>query len=57
MVARVITKTTAPPIPTEVDNLFDTPRNGQIPRNWAKTMLLTKIAEMIIMMYSMSDPI
>jgi hypothetical protein len=52
MVARVITKTTAPPIPTDVESLLETPRNGQIPRNCANTMLFTKIAEIMIMMYS-----
>ena len=36
-----ITKTTAPPIPTDELILLDTPRNEQIPRNWDSTKLLT----------------
>ena len=45
MVASVITKSTALPIPMEVDILLETPTNGQIPRNCANTILLTKMAE------------
>ena len=50
MVASVITKHTAPDIPTAVLSLEDTPRKGQIPRNWLRTMLLTNIAEMMMKM-------
>lgn len=40
------------PIPMAVSTFFDTPRNGQIPRNCDKTMLLTNIAEININKYS-----
>ena len=40
--AITITKTTAPPIPTDELILFDTPRNEQIPRNCDSTKLLTR---------------
>lgn len=53
-VARAITKMTAAPIPKEVEIRVDTPKKGQIPRNWVKTMLFTNIAEMINRMYSMA---
>lgn len=53
MVARIITKVTAPVIPTAVDTFFDTPRKGQIPRNCANTTLLTNMADIIIKIYSM----
>ena len=33
MVAKVKTKAMAPPIPMAVSIFFDTPKNGQIPRN------------------------
>ena len=36
-----ITKITAPPIPAAVSVFFETPRKGQIPRNWLNTTLLT----------------
>ena len=51
-VARVITKHTAMDMPVAVDSLFDTPRNGQIPRNWDRTILLTNIAAINIRKYS-----
>ena len=35
-----ITKITAPPIPAAVSVFFETPRKGQIPRNWLNTTLL-----------------
>ena len=38
--AIVITNITAPPIPAAVLTFFETPRKGQIPRNWLKTTLL-----------------
>jgi hypothetical protein len=47
-VASVITKHTAIDIPVAVLSLFDTPRNGQIPRNCESRILFTNIAEMII---------
>ena len=47
-VARVMTKTTAPAIPVAVEILLETPRKGQVPRNWASITLLTNIAEMIM---------
>ena len=43
MEANVITKTTAAPIPAAVSTFLDTPRKGQIPRNWLNTTLLTNI--------------
>ena len=49
-----MTKQTAIDMPVAVDSLLETPRYGQIPRNCARTMLLTKIAEMIIRKYSIS---
>ncbi len=47
-----MTNTTAAPMPSEVFTLFDTPRNGHMPRNWASTTLLTKIAPIMIAKYS-----
>jgi hypothetical protein len=41
-------------MPVAVDSLLETPRKGQIPRNWARTILLTKIAEIIIRKYSIA---
>ena len=37
----VITKITAPPMPAAVSVLLETPRKGQIPRNWLSTTLFT----------------
>ena len=51
-VARIITKVTAPVIPKAVETFLDTPRNGQIPKNCASTMLLTKTAAINIKIYS-----
>jgi hypothetical protein len=53
MVAMTITKVTAPAIPIAVEMRFDTPKKGHIPKNCANTMLLTKIADIIIMKYVM----
>jgi hypothetical protein len=39
-------------MPNAVSTFLDTPRNGQIPRNCDNTMLLTKIAEININIYS-----
>ena len=36
-----MTKITAPPIPAAVSVFLDTPKNGQIPKNWLNTTLLT----------------
>ena len=36
-----MTKITAPPIPAAVSVFFDTPKKGQIPRNWLNTTLFT----------------
>ena len=52
MVAKTITKVTAPVIPRAVVILFETPKNGHTPRNWANTTLLTNIADIIINIYS-----
>jgi hypothetical protein len=52
MVAMVITKTTALPIPIDVEMLFETPKKGQIPKNFARTILLMKMADIIMMRYS-----
>jgi hypothetical protein len=41
-------------IPVAVDSLLDTPRKGQMPRNCDRTILLTKIAEIIIRKYSIA---
>ena len=52
MVASVSTKATAADMPSEVSIFFDTPRKGQMPRNCANTMLLTKMALMKMSKYS-----
>ena len=39
-----MTNVTARPIPTAVSLFFDTPRNGQIPRNCEKMKLFVRIA-------------
>ena len=52
MVAMVSTKATAALMPSAVSIFFDTPRNGQMPRNCDKTMLLTNIAEKNISRYA-----
>ena len=51
-VASTMTNVTAAPIPVALESLRDTPINGQMPRNWANTMLLTKIAVMMMEIYS-----
>jgi hypothetical protein len=50
----VITKMTAPPIPTAVDVLLETPRKGQMPKNFDNTMLLMKTTESMMRMYSIT---
>ena len=57
IVDKTITNVTAPVMPIAVPIFFETPRNGQIPRNCVKTMLLTMIADMMIKMYSIFFPI
>ena len=52
IVAIVSTNATAADMPNAVSTFLDTPRNGQIPRNCDNTMLLTKIAEININIYS-----
>ncbi len=52
MVANVSTNATAADIPSEVSTFFDTPRNGQMPRNCDRMILLTNIALMKIKIYS-----
>ena len=42
IVASVRTNVTAAPIPAAVFIFFDTPRNGQRPKNWLRTTLLTR---------------
>jgi hypothetical protein len=49
-----ITKVTAAPIPAAVPTLFDTPRKGQMPSDWAKTTLFAKMEPMIIANNSIS---
>ena len=51
-VARSITNATAADIPREVFTFWLTPRNGQMPRNCDRTILLTNIAAININMYS-----
>ena len=43
-----MTNVTAPPILVAVSSLPETPRNGQIPRKYASTKLLIKLALMKI---------
>ena len=44
MVESVMTNVTAAPIPRAELVFFDTPKKGQMPRNWANTILLMNIA-------------
>jgi hypothetical protein len=43
-----MTNITAPPMRVAVSSFDDTPRNGQMPRKYAKTKLLTRLALMKI---------
>ena len=52
--AKVITKTTAALIPNAVEVFFEVPKKGQMPRNWLKITLLTKMVERMIMRYFMA---
>jgi hypothetical protein len=54
MAAMTVTKTTAMAIPSAVSNFLDTPKKGQFPRYWARSMLLTKVAEIARKKRSMS---
>ena len=47
-----MTKQTAMLMPVEVESFPETPRKGQMPRNWARTILLTNIAEIMMRKYS-----
>ena len=51
-VASTMTKATAADMPSDVSIFLETPRKGQMPRNCANTMLLTKMALMKIRIYS-----
>ena len=48
ILASVITKITAAPIPMEVSTFLETPRNGHRPWNWLRMMLLTRADPTII---------
>ena len=48
----VMTKMTAPPMPSAVSRRFDTPKNGQMPKILLSTKLFTNTAPMIISKYS-----
>ena len=52
--AKVNTKMTAALIPTAVEVFLEVPKKGQIPRNWEKITLLTKMVDKIIMRYFMA---
>jgi hypothetical protein len=54
--ARVMTKTTAIPIPIAVSIFLETPKKGQMPRNRLRTKLFTRTAPTIIRTYSISPP-
>ena len=47
-----MTKISAPDMPSAVDSFLETPRNGQIPRILANTMLFTRMAPMVIANHS-----
>ena len=53
-VAKVITKMTAAPIPNAVEVFFEVPKKGQMPRNWLKITLLTKMVESMMIRYFMA---
>jgi len=52
----VITNVTAIPILTAESTFFETPTNGQIPRNCARTKLFTMAAEIKIVNRIMLEP-
>jgi len=45
---------TAAPIPNAVEVFLEVPKKGQIPRNWEKITLLTKMVDKIMMRYFMA---
>ena len=53
-VAKVSTKMTAAPIPKAVEVFFEVPKKGQMPRNWLKITLLTKMVDRIMIRYFMA---
>ena len=53
-VAKVITKMTAAPIPNAVEVFLEVPKKGQMPKNWEKITLLTKMVDKIMMRYFMA---
>ena len=53
-VAMVNTKMTAAPIPNAVEVFLEVPRKGQMPRNWEKITLLTKMVDKIMIRYFMA---
>ena len=53
-VAKVSTKMTAAPIPKAVEVFLEVPKKGQMPRNWEKITLLTKMVDKIMMRYFMA---
>ena len=54
-VAMMVTNTTALPMPKATPRSLEQPRYGQLPRYWASTILLTKMAEMKSWKISMED--
>ena len=50
----VITNATAPLMPSDVSIFFDTPKNGQMPRNCDRMTLFTKMALIKINIYSIA---
>ena len=46
--ARPMTKVTAMPMPTAVSTFLETPRKGQMPRNWEKMKLFARMAPSVI---------
>ena len=53
-VARVNTKMTAAPMPNAVEVFLEVPKKGQMPRNWEKITLLTKMVDKMMMRYFMA---
>ena len=43
-----MTKVTAMPMPTAVSTFLETPRKGQMPRNWEKMKLFARMAPSMI---------
>lgn len=53
-VESVSTKMTAAPIPNAVEVFFEVPKKGQMPKNWEKMTLLTRMVESMIIRYFMA---